>query len=295
VTASLERSQNDLASLIGNVEQLAGIVEGWDDMPRGAAQAYGRAIEALYGEALLRLVRELKTEPHALAAMKRAAVDEVVYAVLRRQEILRPSLNERVESALASVRPLLASHGGDVELVSVEPPAIFVRFLGACDGCPASALTFHEGVSKAIKDACPEITTIEQVKGVADGIGVAHAEVDRGDGPLISPFALQRTGRWCRVTELEAIPEGGVLGVEVEGQSLLLARLSSVVTGFENACAHLGLPLDQGRVEAGVLECPHHGLRYDLTSGQCLTAPSVGLRSRSVRIIADQVEVRRVK
>ena len=39
----------------------------------------------------------------------------------------------------------------------------------ACDGCPASALTFHAGVKKAVEDACPEITEILQVKGMGGG------------------------------------------------------------------------------------------------------------------------------
>ena len=44
------------------------------------------------------------------------------------------SLTERVERALEGVRPMLASHGGDVELVKVEPPAIDVRFIFEAKG-----------------------------------------------------------------------------------------------------------------------------------------------------------------
>jgi Fe-S cluster biogenesis protein NfuA len=64
---------------------------------------------------------------------------------------------------------MLESHGGDVELVSIAPPAVALRFTGSCDGCAASALTFHAGVKQAIEAACPEITEIRQVKGRATG------------------------------------------------------------------------------------------------------------------------------
>ena len=40
-----------------------------------------------------------------------------------------------------------------------------------------------------------------------------------------------------------------------------------------------------------MLECPHHGFKYDLSSGECLTAPSVQLRPRSVHIVGDRIEV----
>ena len=52
-----------------------------------------------------------------------------------------------VGGALASVRPFLAHHDGDVELLAVEPDggAVVVRLLGNCDGCPSSAVTMQRG------------------------------------------------------------------------------------------------------------------------------------------------------
>ena len=122
--------------------------------------------------------------------MKRALSDEIVYAVLRRHEIIKPSLAERVELALDSIRPMLASHGGDVELVKVAPPQIEVRFVGACDGCPASALTFHAGVKKAVEEACPEITD--------DPSGEGRRRRQRNGVNFVSPFALQRGRQLAR-------------------------------------------------------------------------------------------------
>jgi Fe-S cluster biogenesis protein NfuA len=164
-TALPTTPRRDLAGLLGDIEQLEAIFGTWDTTARAAVEAYRRAIEAINGEALRRLVRALKADPAALAAMKQAAGDEIVYAVLRHHDIVKASLSERVEVALEGVRPMLAAHGGDVELVEVNPPSIAVRFLGACDGCAASALTFHAGVKQAVQTACPEITEIRHVKG----------------------------------------------------------------------------------------------------------------------------------
>jgi nitrite reductase/ring-hydroxylating ferredoxin subunit/Fe-S cluster biogenesis protein NfuA len=274
----------DLTRLLGEVERLETIFAGWEEDPRGAVAAYGGAIETLHGEALRRLVRALKADPAALAAMKNAVTDEVVYAVLRRHGILKPSLSEQVEAALASVRPMLASHGGDVELVRVTPPAIEVRFTGACDGCPASALTFHAGVKKAVQDACPQITEIIQVKGLGGG--------GAGSVRLISPFALETSGDWIAAGTLSEIPEGGVRATEISGEQVLLARRGAIVTCFQNACAHLGFAIDGGEIDNGIITCPHHAFQYDLASGECLTAPDVRLRSHAVRVSGQRVEVR---
>ena len=278
--------RNDIAHLSGDIEKLETIFEGWDDTAKGAAKAYGHAIGLLNGEAMRRLVAALKQDPAALAAMKSAVTDEVVYAVLRRHGIIKPSLTERVEAALESIRPMLASHGGDVVLVSVEPPSIEVRFTGSCDGCPASQLTFHAGVKKAVEDACPEITEILQVKGTS--ASSPNGEAVR----FVSPFSLGAGGQWSYAAKLPEIPEGGIKAMTLGGEKVLLSRRGTIVTCFQNACAHLGLALDDGPVEGGVITCPWHGFRYDLASGECLTAPAVQLQPHAVRVVGDRVEVR---
>lgn len=275
----------DLAGLAGDIVQLESIFETWESTPRGAVEAYRRAIEGLHAEALRRLIRALKTDPAAAAALKAAVVDEVVYAVLRRHEILKASLSERVEAALETIRPMLASHGGDVELVGVKPPAIEVRFLGACDSCPASALTFHSGVKTAVQAACPEITEVLQVKGLGKG---------GGDGALrfISPFAIDAVGHWLPAGTLAEIPEGGIRKLQLDNQNLILSRQGAVVTCFQNSCAHLGFPLHDGEVADGIITCPYHQFQYDLGTGECLTAPEVQLQPHAVRVIGQRVEIR---
>lgn len=273
-----------LADFLNDVEGLEAIFATWDETQRGAVEAYRRAIEALHGEALTRLVRALKSDPAALAAMKDAITDEIVYAVLRRHQIIKASLAERVEVALASVRPMLASHGGDVELLKVAPPRIEVRFAGACDGCPASALTFHEGVKKAVEEACPEITEVVQVKGSGKGYD--------GSVNFVSPFAINSGEGWLDAGLITEIPDGGVRALTLDGENIILSRQGKVVTCFQNACAHLGFALHDGEVKDGIITCPYHGFRYDLASGECLTAPEVQLQPHAVRVIGSRVEVR---
>ena len=274
-----------LSDFLDDLARQEMVLAGWEETPRRVVGAYREAIEALHGEALRRLIAELKSEPAALAAMKRAAGDELVYAVLRRHNIVKPAIAERVEAALQSVRPMLASHGGDVELVAIVPPAIEIRFTGACDGCPASALTFHAGVKKAVEAACPEITEIRHVKGLAKSGGA-------GGVRFISPFALTSAGAWRPAGRLDEIPEGGLRTLTLDGEPLLLHRRGGIVSCLQNACAHLGAPLDGGAIEDGVITCPWHGFRYDLASGECLTAPEVQLQPHAVRVIGDRVEVR---
>src|SRR5437660_1762359 len=92
--------RDDLAGLVGDIERLETIFTTWEEGQQAAVGAYRLGIEALNAEAFRRLIRALKTDPAALAAMKSAIADEVVYAVLRHHDIVKASLNERVENAL---------------------------------------------------------------------------------------------------------------------------------------------------------------------------------------------------
>ncbi len=285
--ATREAPAAELSTLLRDLEALEGAFEHWDEQQQGAIRAYRDSIEELHREAIRRIIASVKQEPEGLARLKEALADEVVYSVLRHLGLIKASLQERVEEALDSVRPMLASHGGDVELVGVEAPdTVKVRFLGACDGCPASQLTFVAGVKKAIQENCPEIEHIEEVRGLA--AAPAGENVVR----FVSPFALGTEGEWLRAAELAEIPEGGILQREIGGQDLLLSRNGAVVSAFQNACAHLGMPLDAGEATAGVLTCPYHGFRYLLESGECLTAPEVQLEPHAVRVVDTTVEVR---
>ncbi len=277
-----------LAPLLRDIESLQALVATWGEHERLTALALQRAIDALHKEALSRMIRALKANPVAAAALREVASDEVVYAVLRHHEILRASLHERVEAALESVRPMLDSHGGNVELASIQAPdVVSVRLLGSCDGCSAAGLTLRAGVEKAIKEQCPEILHVKLAGG---GLG-SKGSNSAGSVHSVSPFATAEQG-WAVAALLQDVPDGGLLALELLGHSLLLSRAGEHVSCFENACAHLGMPLDDGEVKDGVLTCSHHGFQFLLESGECLTVPEVQLQTHSARVTGERVEVR---
>ena len=73
-------------------------------------------------------------------------------------------MKEKVEQALAKVRPVLQADGGDVELVDVSADGVVkVRLKGACGGCPMSQLTLKMGIERMLKKEVPEVTSVEAV------------------------------------------------------------------------------------------------------------------------------------
>jgi Fe-S cluster biogenesis protein NfuA len=119
-----------------------------------------RLVSELYGAGFTRAV-ELAQE-HAPGLIAAFVEDELVASLLLVQGLHPDSLDNRVESALVAVRPFLAQHGGDVELLGLdeERGAVKLRLLGSCDGCPSSASTLQGAVEAAIVEAAPEIIRI---------------------------------------------------------------------------------------------------------------------------------------
>lgn len=72
-------------------------------------------------------------------------------------------MKERVVEALEYIRPALQNDGGDVELVGVDEDSgvVTVKLVGACGGCPMSQMTLKNGIERILKEAVPEVVSVE--------------------------------------------------------------------------------------------------------------------------------------
>lgn len=81
--------------------------------------------------------------------------------------------------------------------------------------------------------------------------------------------------RWVRALPAEAIPVGEARRADVSGERVLLCRIApDELYAVEDSCSHDDGPLDQGRLEGAVIECPRHGARFDVRTGAALRMPA---------------------
>jgi len=64
-----------------------------------------------------------------------------------------------------SIRPALASHGGDAFVMKVEAGKVYVELQGGCRGCPGARMTMKSGIEKLLKEQLPEV---EEVLDITD-------------------------------------------------------------------------------------------------------------------------------
>lgn len=164
------------------IDTLLADIEQWEAEPRSKALELKSAIEAFHSSALRNLIKSLSQQPSAKDALRSAIQDPLVYGMLRRHNLVKPSLQEQVLNALDIVRPELQQHGGDVELVAISSSSeVTIRLTGACDGCGSSQITLEQGVKKTLREHCGWIKDIhlEQKPKPTDDVQTIQ---------IISPF-----------------------------------------------------------------------------------------------------------
>ena len=103
--------------------------------------------------------------------------------------------------------------------------------------------------------------------------------------------------RLCRDEELpEGAARGFRFGAGSECFAVLVVRKGGALHAYENACPHLGTPLDflPDRFldrAGGHLLCATHGAVFRIDDGFCLSGPCAGksLRRLSVSVEAEQI------
>jgi Fe-S cluster biogenesis protein NfuA len=77
----------------------------------------------------------------------------------------KDQMKAEIERVLEALREGLVMHGGNVELVDVDPETgkVSVRLQGACVGCPMSDLTLKAGIEETLREMVPGVTEVVAV------------------------------------------------------------------------------------------------------------------------------------
>ena len=71
-------------------------------------------------------------------------------------------MEEQVREVMEKeIQPMLASHGGGVELLEVKDGVVKVRLTGACAGCMGAQMTLKGLVEAKLKERIPEVVRVD--------------------------------------------------------------------------------------------------------------------------------------
>lgn len=99
--------------------------------------------------------------------------------------------------------------------------------------------------------------------------------------------------RFVTVASEQDVPAGEVKVVQAGDRSLCVGHCEDGTWGaIDNVCTHDGGILGEGELEDCMVECPRHGARFDLVTGEVRAFPAVfGVNAYPVRVVGGRVEV----
>lgn len=275
---------------VSSLENLAAVVDAcleavreMDEESRNKATALKEALEAFHKEGLVALVKMLKADPRGKELLVQALDNPAIYALFSMHGIIKKPLTARVLEVLELIKPTISAHGGAIELVRIEDDVAYVRLHGACAGCSMSAQTLRGGVEEALRARVPEISRVEQVQDMAvsgfltieNATGNSSKPEDSGwvQGPLAQSVTAEKLFHFAEANAVIALLDGKLFA-------------------YRNSCPHMGQPLHDGCLENGTLTCGFHGFKFQLSTGECLTAAQVQLEPFPLKVVDGRVWVR---
>jgi Fe-S cluster biogenesis protein NfuA len=118
-------------------------------------QALGRPIGAIIRGALRGPVPAVAAAPPRAAGPDGPGDDE---------------LYERVADLFEEeVNPMVARHGGRVELIDVQDAVVMLRMGGGCQGCGMATVTLRQGIEGVLAQRIPEVKGVVDITDHASG------------------------------------------------------------------------------------------------------------------------------
>ena len=267
--ATATASEDRTAELVERVQQLqAELDSAPDSSTREVADELVSSVVQMYGAGLERIIAAVLAAGEAGERVAAALTDDPLVCTLMLIHDLHPvPLADRVQAALDSVRPYMESHGGNVELLSLEDGIARIHLRGSCSDCAASSVTLELAIKQALEDAAPDLIGLE-VEGVApQTMGGTGLPMVTGSAPpggrepsgmelpvIVSPPPSPPS--WFEVSSVGALTDGSLAAVAVGGRELVIANVEGTLLAYRDVCAGCGSPLHDGSLSAGTLACP---------------------------------------
>ena len=233
-------------------ELIARIAEVPDPSSRQMLEDFLESLLRFYGQGLARIL-ELVEEagPEGREVYRLMINDGAVRGLLLIHGLHPVPLEARLREALDKIRPYMESHGGNVELLSLEDDVARLRLQGHCKTCPSSAVTMELAIRGAIEEACPDLMgfEVEGVEQMTAGVPMQHV-------PNSAPA-------WTEIAEAKNLGEGAMIFVHTADYALIICKHNSQFYAYRDKCPACNMPLHLGAFSNGVLVCSL-GHRYDV-------------------------------
>ena len=95
-----------------------------------------------------------------------------------------------------------------------------------------------------------------------------------------------------RIGKVSEVPTGKAKVYEVGDRAIAICNVEGEFFAVDDLCTHDEASLDQGELDGFEIECPRHGARFDVRSGEVKALPAIlPVGTFAVRVAGDDIEV----
>jgi len=148
-------------------------------------------------------------------------------------------------------------------------------------GLTMSLVLLLDGVSLGLRLGAPgtRFTAIALSSGAwVFAVGGAyvggHLTFGLGSAVNHNAFPFEGPSDFVRVGMRSDFPEGEMRRVEANGLPVAILRRNGLLHAIGAVCAHAGGPLEEGKLEGEVVQCPWHGSRFRFGDGRVVDGPA---------------------
>jgi 3-phenylpropionate/trans-cinnamate dioxygenase ferredoxin subunit len=76
----------------------------------------------------------------------------------------------------------------------------------------------------------------------------------------------------CETSQMESVQKKRFV---IGDEKIMLAKIENTFYAIEDTCSHAEASLTAGILDGFQIECPRHGARFDVRSGEVVTLPAV--------------------
>jgi nitrite reductase/ring-hydroxylating ferredoxin subunit len=79
---------------------------------------------------------------------------------------------------------------------------------------------------------------------------------------------------FVKVAETKDIQPSNMKGIDLAGEKVCIVNVEGNYYAIGNVCTHVGGPLDEGTLDGYEVECPWHGSKFDVRTGEPTRPPA---------------------
>jgi nitrite reductase/ring-hydroxylating ferredoxin subunit len=96
------------------------------------------------------------------------------------------------------------------------------------------------------------------------------------------------------ISKVKEIPSGQMKAVEFEDETVCIVNVGGKFYAINNVCTHEGGPLAEGTLNYYEVECPWHGARFDIRTGEVKTPPAESpVSTYEIKVEEDNIWIRK--